>query len=316
MTTKTIKPAKRATTRPVRPGGIEVTPLRITVLMGGPSAERAVSLESGRAVADALASLGHEVSRSDISPQDLSALEPEADVVFIALHGTFGEDGQLQRILEERGLRFCGSGSAASARAMDKVASKRRFIEAGIPTPRFDIIKPRRLRQALACWSLPVVLKPVHEGSSVGCHLVGEAEGLRARAEGLLAEHGSCLIEQYIGGRELTVGILGDQVLPPIEIRTGRAFYDYRAKYEDDDTEYVFDPPLPAALLERVGRLSLEAHRALGCRDFSRVDWIVDETRDAGSAALALEVNTIPGFTGHSLLPVFCFMRDKVRSGS
>ena len=277
-----------------------VKPLHITVLMGGPSAEREVSLKSGQAVADALASLGHAVQCSDISYDDLSALDAEADVLFIALHGAFGEDGQLQRILERRGLPFCGSGSEASALAMDKVASKRKFAEVGIPTPRFDVATAKRLPQALACWSLPVVIKPTDQGSSVGCHIVGDHEALRERSAGLMAEHGSFLIEEFVRGRELTVGILGDQTLPIIEIRPRREFYDYDAKYIDDDTEYVFDPDVSGELRERVERLSLVAHRALGCRDFSRVDWMIDECRDE---AFALEVNTIPGFTDHSLLP-------------
>ena len=140
----------RVAAKPSEIARAKIKLLRITVLMGGPGAEREVSLMSGRNVADALASLGHHVRRADIAPDDLSALDAEADVVFVALHGTFGEDGQLQRILEARGVPFCGSGSHASALAMDKVASKRKFVEAGIPTPRFDVVRPKRLKQALA----------------------------------------------------------------------------------------------------------------------------------------------------------------------
>ena len=275
-------------------------PLRITVLSGGPSAERDVSLESGRAVASALTSLGHRVTRSDINPDDLSALDANADVIFIALHGTFGEDGQLQRILEQRGIPFCGSGADASARAMDKIATKQCFAEAGIPTPRFDKLTAETLDAVLARWTAPAVLKPVAQGSSVGCHLVPDGAGLRDRAESVVREYGEAMIEELIDGPELTVGILGNDALPPIEIRTPRDFYTYAAKYEDNQTQYLFNIDLPPALVERAQRLGLEAFKALGCRDFGRVDWMVDSARQE---LFALEVNTIPGFTSHSLLP-------------
>ena len=274
--------------------------LKLTVLSGGPSAEREVSLASGRAVAEALESLGHEVHRADIGPGHLDALDVPADMVFIALHGQFGEDGQLQQILDHRGIRYCGSGPAASALAMDKVAAKGRFVEAGIPTPRFDVVTRGRLDRVLGAWAMPVVVKPVSEGSSVDCHVVREASDLETRLEAMTRRYGRCLIEQYIEGPELTVGILGDVALPPIEVRSAREFYDYQAKYLDDRTEYVFDIDLPGPRREEIGRLSLEAHQALGCRDFSRVDWMVDA---ATQQPYALEVNTIPGFTGHSLLP-------------
>ena len=284
---------------PSRPEPTE-EPLRITVLSGGPSAERDVSLESGRAVADALTSLGHRVMRSDISPNDLSALDADADIIFVALHGTFGEDGQLQRILEQRGIPFCGSGADASARAMDKIATKRCFAATGIPTPRFDKLTAKNLDAVLPRWTAPAVLKPVAQGSSVGCHLVRDTTDLRDRAESVVREYGEAMIEERVDGPELTVGILGRDALPPIEIRTQRDFYTYAAKYEDNQTQYLFDIDLPPALLERAQRLGLEAFRALGCRDFGRVDWMVDSARQE---LFALEVNTIPGFTSHSLLP-------------
>jgi D-alanine-D-alanine ligase len=279
---------------------VAVTPRRITVLRGGPSAEREVSLKSGRAVAAALTSIGHVVKQADISPTDLSALDADADVIFVALHGTFGEDGQLQRILEQRGLPFCGSGADASALAMDKVASKRRFVEVGIPTPRFDVALPDRWAQAVSEWTPPVVLKPIDQGSSIGCYVATDADAAHRLGQQLLDEHGGFLIEEYIAGRELTVGILGDETLPPIEIRTQRKFYDYAAKYQDDDTDYLFDLDAAPELLDRIRGLSLAAHRSLGCRDFSRVDWMIDAVHDD---PYILEVNTIPGFTDHSLLP-------------
>jgi len=274
--------------------------LQITVLSGGPSAEREVSLNSGRAVAEALRSLGHTVQVADILPGDLGALDLPADMVFIALHGTFGEDGRLQRILEDRGIRYCGSGPEASAVAMDKVAAKRRFIEAGVPTPRFDVVVPGRIESVLKFWAPPAVIKPVAEGSSVDMVIARDPATLTSELRRVTERYGRCLVEEYVQGLELTVGILGEQALPPIQIRTKRAFYDYQAKYQDDDTEYLFDIDLPQVVLEHVKALSLQAHEALGCRGFSRVDWMVDGRTHQ---PYALEVNTIPGFTSHSLLP-------------
>lgn len=274
--------------------------LSITVLAGGPSDEREVSLNSGQAVRDALLRRGHRVTMQDISPHDLSALDQSVDCVFIALHGTFGEDGQIQQILEGRGQRYCGSDSAASARAMDKVAAKKRFIQLGIPTPRFDVVRKPRIAEVAANWAPPVVVKPVRSGSSVDTHLVRERDGLASALRSVVTKHGDALIETYVRGLELTVGLLDGRVLPAIQICPKREFYDYQAKYIDDDTEYLFDIPLPAKVLERIAGLSAAAADALDCRDFCRVDWMVDaETHQP----FALEINTIPGFTSHSLLP-------------
>jgi D-alanine-D-alanine ligase len=275
-------------------------PLRITVLRGGPGAEREVSLKSGRAVAAALRLCGHQVHEADISPSDLSALDEPADMVFIALHGMFGEDGQIQRILEQRRLPYSGSGPEASALAMNKVRTKARCIEAGIPTPRFDVALPSRWRQACSNWSPPVVVKPVAEGSSVDCEIVREAVDFIPTVRRLVRKYGECLIEQHIRGLEITVGILDDQALPPIWIRTARGFYDYQAKYIDNNTEYLFEIPLGESVLQRMRELSTRAFAAVGCRDFARVDWMVDI--ESGEPYL-LEINTIPGFTDHSLLP-------------
>ena len=274
--------------------------LRITVLCGGPSAEREVSLVSGRAVADALRRRGHQVHVTDIFPDDLSALDRPVDVVFPALHGTFGEDGAVQAIMEARGIRYCGSDAAASALAMDKPAAKRAVGAAGVPTPRFDVVDDGTRAEIAAAWQAPVVLKPVAEGSSVGVTIVRRTAEIAAALDAMLERYGQALIEAYVPGPELTVGVLGDEALPVVQIVTAREFYDYQAKYEDDGTEYRFDIDLPDELLREVQRLSLEAHRALGCRDFSRVDWMVDA---ASGRPYFLETNTIPGFTGHSLLP-------------
>ncbi|MCZ6817025.1 MAG: D-alanine--D-alanine ligase [Planctomycetota bacterium] len=274
--------------------------LAITVLSGGPGAEREISFQSGKAVAAALESLGHAVFLEDVGPQNLAGLAREVDCVFNALHGTFGEDGQVQDILERRGLRYCGSGPDACALAMNKAMAKRKFDALGLPTPRYDIATKDTMRQAMACWNLPVVVKPVKEGSSLACHIVRDFGQFRTAVEAVIEKYGECLVEEYIPGKEIAVGVLGDRALPPIEIVTQRDFYDYQAKYVDEDTKYLFDIDLPRDLLEHVAAMSLRAHRELGCRDFSRVDWRIDPSRPA---PYLLEVNVIPGFTTHSLLP-------------
>ena len=292
------------TTRPVRvrptPERTRVAHLDITVLAGGPSEEREVSLASGQCVAGALARLGHRVSMCDISPDDVSALDRPADLVFVALHGAFGEDGTVQRELEHRGIPFTGTGSAGSAVAMDKVQSKARFIEAGLPTPRFDLARSPRLGEIARRWRLPVVVKPVDSGSSVDTHIIRDHDRYREALTEVIKKHGQALVEEHIEGPEVTVGLLGRRALPPIEIRTRRSFYDYQAKYIDEDTEYIFEIDLPDKLLGEMQEMSLRAADVLGCRDFCRVDWMVDRMTHE---PYILEINTIPGFTSHSLLP-------------
>jgi D-alanine-D-alanine ligase len=274
--------------------------LKITVLSGGPSSEREVSLKSGRAVAAALTSIGHDVYLADISREDLSSLDRPMDMVFIALHGAFGEDGQLQQILEDRGIRYCGSGPQASAMAMDKSAAKARFMQVGVPTPLFEVVTRDNLEHVIVQWSPPAVVKPLCEGSSVDCVIVHEGGDLAEPIRREIGVYGRCMVERFVKGAELTVGVLGNEALPPIQIRPKREFYDYRAKYLDNDTEYLFNIDLPVSVLAEVRDLSVRAHQALGCRDCSRVDWIVEEST---GRPFVLEVNTIPGFTDHSLLP-------------
>jgi len=276
------------------------TRLAITVLHGGLGSEREVSLLSGRAVADALARRGHRVSLRDITPGNLTALDIPADCAFIALHGEFGEDGTVQRLLEQRGIPYAGSDADASAIAMNKVKAKSRFVEAGIPTPRFDVVKPARLKRVLTSWPLPAVVKPVANGSSVDTFIIRDGASFAAALELVVGKYGEALVERYIRGPELTVGLLGRRALPACEIRTKREFYDYQAKYVDDDTEYLFDFDLPADLLDRIGDLTVRAFDTLGCRDFGRADWMIDA---ATCDPYLLEINTIPGFTSHSLLP-------------
>ncbi len=277
--------------------------LAITVLAGGPSDEREVSLQSGAAVAQALTRLGHRVTTRDIDQADHSALDIPADCVFIALHGEFGEDGQVQELLDRRGLRYVGADARASALAMNKAATKARLAEAGIPTPDYQVCQQNTRHGDMPgakTLSPPVVVKPVSSGSSVDTFIASDQAATRAALDCVIEKFGSALVEQYIDGPELTVGILGDQALPVCQIRTKRQFYDYQAKYIDDDTEYLFDIDLPEQLLRRVQDLSLKAHRVTGCAGFSRVDWMV---ADKTLSPYVLEINTIPGFTSHSLLP-------------
>ena len=277
-----------------------VTSLDITVLAGGPGVEREVSLDSGRMVRDALVRLEHRATLRDIGPNDLSALDLPAEMVFIALHGAFGEDGTVQRLLDDRGMVYTGCGVDASALAMDKIRTKAKMIEAGIATPRFDLVKPARLAAAIETIVRPVVIKPRSSGSSVDTYVARDRDGVERALTAVVERHGSALVESYVDGPELTVGILGGEALPVCQIRTKREFYDYQAKYVDDDTEYLFDIDLPDDLLDRVRDLSARAFEAIGGRDFARVDWMVDR---ATLEPYVIEINTVPGFTSHSLLP-------------
>ncbi len=279
-------------------------PLSVLVLMGGPSTERAVSLISGEMVAKALESRGHKVRRSDIHPEDLSAFEgTRVDVVFIAMHGAFGEDGQVQRLCEQRGLPYVGSGPQASALAMDKVAAKMAYRAGGLTTPDWAVLSEKdsskERKASVSRIGLPCAVKPIDGGSSVDVTLATEAAQRDEAIEKLLAKYGRAMIEPLIRGREFTVGVLGEKALPPLEIKPKHAFYDYDAKYLADDTEYSFDHGLDDKTVEALKSAAADAHRVLGCRDMSRSDFILD---DSGTAWL-LETNTIPGFTSHSLLP-------------
>ena len=274
------------------------TPWRVTVLRGGPSAEREVSLAGGRAVAAAIRGLGHLVTEADISPDDLSALDVPADIVFPVLHGEFGEDGQLQALLEERGLAFVGSGSQPSRIGIDKDASKRAWQAAGLPTAPWAVVD--------RCgWSPPAelgppsVVKPLTEGSSIGVSLCDTRDSLQRVLRETIARYGRALVERRLDGPEVTVGVLGHEPLPVIQVRPAAGFYDYAAKYHRNDTAYLLDPDLDAETRRSLQDLAVKAFEAIGCRDLARIDFIVD--RVAGGQLL--EINTLPGFTDHSLLP-------------
>lgn len=282
------------------PNSTQAPNINITVLAGGPGRERAVSLASGRETADALETAGYNVTLADVSGNDLSALDLPTDVFFIALHGTFGEDGKLQRILDERNLLYCGSGPEGCSLSIDKNKSKLIFRANDIPTPAFaTVFSVDQMRFARACWSMPVVVKPVCEGSSIGTTIVERAGALDETIEQTLSDFGPVLVEEFIGGKELTVGILADRALPVIEIRPDGQFYDYDAKYHSSATQYLFDIDIEPELYARIQELALRAASVLGMRDFCRVDVLLDDQ----DRPYVFEVNAIPGFTSHSLLP-------------
>ena len=280
--------------------------LDITVLMGGPSAEREVSLASGSAIADGLQRRGHRVTRADILPRDPSALDRDGiDVVFIALHGDFGESGEVQGLCEERQLRYTGSGPRASGLAIDKAATKQIAKRIGLATPDWMIVEeyhtPAQVAQWLPELDVPVVLKPVDGGSSVDITIARTHEARDEALETLLDKYARVLLERYVPGRELTVSILGEEPLDVLEIVPDAEFYDYRAKYSDEaGTVYTFDHALEAETVKALQASALATHRAISCRDLSRVDFLLDEQ----GTAWVLEINTIPGFTSHSLLPM------------
>ena len=275
--------------------------MKVTVLRGGPSAEREVSLVSGKAVADGLRQMGHDVFESDISPAELSGLDRPCDVIFPVLHGQFGESGELQEILEARGLPFVGSGSKASRLGMDKVATKRAWEAAGLPTPPYRVVTRAEPIPEIegSC-----VVKAIDSGSSIDvylCKAPAEAPAeARAAIETLLAKHGKALIEKFISGPELTVGLLEEQPLAPIRIVPKREFFDFEAKYKASDTEHRFDTGLPAALIERCRELARRANEVVGARDLARIDIMIDQHTQE---PYLLEINTLPGFTSKSLLP-------------
>jgi D-alanine-D-alanine ligase len=270
-------------------------PLHVAVLMGGPSKEREVSLQSGKMVSEALRRAGVTVTPLDVKGPGFT-LPAGVDVAFIAMHGTFGEDGHLQQILEEHGVPFTGSDQGASARAFDKTAAKECFAEAGIPTPLGAEVN--------GDWSVleemewPLVVKPARQGSSVGVSIVHHRAELQKAVESARQFDPHVLVEEFVKGREFTVGILGRRALPVIEIRTKDGWFDYEHKYTPGAAiEEVAD--LEPAVAKHLQALALRAHECLGCRDVSRVDVILRED----GRPFVLEVNTIPGMTANSLLP-------------
>ena len=290
-------------------GFTTVNQLNVLVLAGGVSNERDVSLASGKSVYQALINAGHKVTISDISPSDLSALDmPGIDVVFSVLHGCFGEDGQVQKILEDKKIPFVGSGSAASQLAMDKWKSKQLFEQNNINVTQGVLLSADEYRDAskveaaeslIDQLGLPVVVKPVCDGSSVGVYLLKTKDEIIDRLENYFDEYGDCLAEKFNCGDEFTVGIVCDQILPIIQIKAAVEFYDYDAKYQRDDTSYLFDIELTDDQKNIMNDAAMRAYQLLGCRDLVRIDFMVEPD----CTPQLLEVNTLPGFTDHSLVP-------------
>ena len=272
---------------------------RIAVLKGGPGSERPVSLASAAGVEKALRSLGATVFAIDVMGTEFE-LPENLDIAFNMIHGTFGEDGRIQKILEERGVVYTGEGVAGSRLAFDKIETKKRFVEKGVPTAAFEILKAGER----PLMSLPYVVKAPSEGSSVGVYIVKKQEEIEPAFQDVARYTNTVLVEKFTAGSELTIGILGDLVLPVIMICPKEGFYDFKNKYpflnpKAAGADHFCPAPLDEAQTRLVQETALLAHRALGLEVYSRVDIILT---DAGEP-LVLEINTIPGMTEASLLP-------------
>ena len=271
--------------------------LNIAVFRGGPSAEREVSLRTGAAVAKALRSLGHVVTEIDPVPGRLE-LPAGTDVVFLALHGTYGEDGLVQNELDRLGVPYTGCDAVASRIAFDKVLTKLACLRDGVPTSPFAV-----LHKGTTAWPAglrpPTVLKPVRQGSSVGLYFLDDETGMGPALAGVLQHDTEALMEAKVVGRETTVGILDGRALPVVEVRPKQGNYDYQNKYTAGATEYLCPAPFDEATTRAIQAAGLGAFRAVGGRDYARVDVMVA----ADGSPVVLEVNTLPGMTETSLLP-------------
>lgn len=281
---------------------MQLTGRRIALLKGGPGSERAVSLETAKGVAEALRSLGAEVVEVDVLDTDFE-VPKEVEAVFNVIHGTFGEDGTLQKILEAQGVAYTGAGSESSALAFDKARSKAVFVAKNVPTTAYQILTLAGAGPAQITIPLPLVMKPLCEGSSVGVHIIKEESGIAEAIADLKKFGDTALVEPFISGKELTVGILGDQVLPIIHIQPRSGFYDIANKYPwmggTGGSDYFCPANLCPETTAAVQDAALAAHRSLGVEVYSRVDVLLNEDE----VPFVLEVNTIPGMTSTSLLP-------------
>jgi len=278
---------------------------RVAVLMGGLTSEREISLISGRAVVEALGGRAYQVFSIDVNSKaelEEQLKKNKIDVAFIALHGSFGEDGSVQKLLEKLDIPYTGSGIEASSLAFNKIGAKNIFQEKNIPTPPFFILEnPKEYKSVVKeiSFAFSWVIKPEAEGSSIGLSIVKSVEELD-KAFSLASSYGKrVLIEKYITGREITVGILDEYPLPIVEIVPKRQFYDYQAKYTKGLSEYLVPAPIDLEVYKQVQKIALAAHQALGCEAMSRVDMRLDTQ----SQPYVLEINTIPGLTELSLLP-------------
>jgi D-alanine-D-alanine ligase len=285
---------------PRRPDRIGILPKKIAVLMGGPGSERDVSLATGRGVSKALRSLSVDVLDVDVRDENFT-LPEDVDLAFLTIHGTFGEDGQLQKILEERGIAYTGDGVEASETTFDKIRSKEKFRERGVATPEWEVVHSGQ-RPKIA---VPLVVKPPRQGSTVGVVIVKE----QSQLDSAMTEAGkydrTLLIEKFVSGRELTIGILGDQALPILEIIPKGGFYDFNNKYPFLNPQaggaatHVCPAKIDADKTKKIQELALQAFNALGLEVYARVDVLLTEDGEA----FVLEANTIPGMTEASLLP-------------
>lgn len=279
---------------------VPVSGQRIAVLMGGPGTERDVSLATGRGVSEALRSLGAEVVEVDVRGEDFE-LPGDVDLAFIALHGTFGEDGQVQRILEQRGVAYTGEGVEESELAFDKIRSKEKFRDRGVATPRWQVVTVGQ-RPTIP---LPFVLKAPRQGSTVGVYIIKSEGEIDPAMAGAAAYDRELLVEEFIPGRELTIGVLGNQALPILEIIPKGGIYDFKNKYPflnpnaGGGAQHVCPAQIDARKTAEIQDLALRAHRSLGLEVYSRVDVLLPED----NVPTVLEVNTIPGMTEVSLLP-------------
>jgi D-alanine-D-alanine ligase len=267
---------------------------KVAVLMGGVASEREVSLRSGRAVAQGLREGGYVVEEVDVTSEVL-AIPEGVEAVFIALHGCFGEDGGVQRVLESLNMPYTGSGVESSRVSFDKVLTRDVLMREGIPVAAGELLVDAAQRTL----PLPVVVKPPREGSSVGCHLVSKEADWPSAFEDAAQFSGDALVESYIPGRELTVGIVGGEVFPVIEICTASTWYDFEAKYVTGTTRYVVPAEVEPAVAKRCQELALKTFNALGAEGLGRVDFRLNPANEP----FVLELNSIPGFTASSLLP-------------
>lgn len=267
--------------------------------MGGPSAEREISLKSGKAVSSALRRRGLQVIEIGEKEEITAGLQAhEIDIAFIALHGRFGEDGQIQAFLAERGIPYTGSGIQASRRALNKSVSRKIFQRAGLSVPPYRTYGPGD-SPSLPPFTFPLVLKPFREGSSIGLSIVSSRKEYEAAWHRARKHDQNIIVERYLPGTEMTVGVLEEKPLPVIKIIPKTHFFDYEAKYTKGMTDFILPAPLPLALYQKVQKAGLKAHQALGCYAYSRTDLILSPD----NIPYVLEVNTIPGFTETSLFP-------------
>ena len=275
-------------------------PKKIAVLMGGPGSEREVSFATGRGVSNALRSLGADVVEIDVQNEQFQ-LPEDIELAFNTIHGTFGEDGQLQKILEDRGVRYTGDGVEGSSNAFDKILSKEKFLEHRVATPESEVIDAGQRPKM----SVPLVVKPARQGSTVGVVIVKSESELDEAMKEAGKYDRKLLVEKFVSGRELTIGILGDQALPILEIIPKGGFYDFNTKYPflnpaaGASAQHVCPAKIDAKSTKKIQELALQAFRALGLMVYARVDVILSDTGEP----FVLEVNTIPGMTETSLLP-------------